>query len=184
MDCCRTALRLGADEVTCFYRRTEEEMPGNPRDRALAREEGTESRWLVAPSRFLGDDRGQLQGMECVRTILGPPDESGRRRPEPVAGSEFQLQVDTVVMALGYRPDPALPGETRGLKAGKSGLLMTDPATGRTTKEMVWAGGDNVLGPSLVALAAAQGRVAALDIHRRLSWNSSGVGPGAGSWRG
>jgi glutamate synthase (NADPH/NADH) small chain len=177
MDCCRTALRLGASEVSCYYRRTEKEMPGNARDRAFAREEGTSFRWLVSPVRILGDREGRVRGVEFVKVTLGDPDAIGRPRPVSLPGSEFQLPADTVVLALGYGPDPSLPEETKGLAAVSGGLLLADPETGRTSREMVWAGGDNVLGPSLVAHAVAQGRVAARDIHARLSW-SAGEGGG------
>jgi len=176
MDCCRTALRLGAEEVVCYYRRTEDELPGNPMDRKLAREEGMSFRWLVAPGRLLGDARGHVRAMRLVRTTLGPRDSSGRRRPEPVPCSEFEVCADTVVLALGFTPDPTLPLSTPGLKARDEGLLMVDPATGRSTRNRVWAGGDNVRGPSLVAHAVAQARAAALDIHEALSSGMAGAG--------
>jgi glutamate synthase (NADPH/NADH) small chain len=168
MDCARTALRLGAEEVVCYYRRTEAEMPGNPTDRRLAREEGVGFEWLVSPVRILQDEAGHVRGIRLVRTRLGGVDESGRRRPEVLPGSEFDVNADTVILALGFSPDPDLPLRTPGLEARNGGLLIIDPATGRTTRKGVWAGGDNVRGPSLVAHAVAQARVAARDIHRSL----------------
>jgi glutamate synthase (NADPH/NADH) small chain len=169
MDCCRTALRLGAGEVTCVYRRTEEEMPGNSRDRGYAREEGTRFEWLVAPVRFLGDGNRRVRGMECIRMELGEADESGRRRPVPVEGSEFEVPVDTVILALGYWPDPALGEQTENLETHRWGLFVVDEETGRTSRGRVWAGGDNVLGPAVVATAVAHGWRAAADMHRQLS---------------
>jgi glutamate synthase (NADPH/NADH) small chain len=169
MDCCRTALRMGASEVTCVYRRTEEEMPGNARDREYAKEEGTRFEWLVAPVRFVGDERGRVRAMECVRMSLGEPDESGRRRPLPIEGSEFEIPVDTVLLALGYWPDPALGESTPGLDTHDWGLFTVDEETGRTSREGVWAGGDNVLGPAVVVTAVAHGWRAAADIHRHLT---------------
>jgi glutamate synthase (NADPH/NADH) small chain len=169
MDCCRTALRLGAETVTCHYRRTEEEMPGNPEDRRLAREEGTTFEWMVAPVRLLDNGQGHVRGVRMLRTRLGGPDPSGRPAPLPIPGSDFDISADTVVLALGFRADPSLARTTSGLDAGEGGLLIADPATGRTSRELVWAGGDNVRGPSRVAHAVAQGRRAATDIHAHLS---------------
>ena len=169
MDCCRTALRLGSTAVTCYYRRTEDEMPGNPEDRRLAREEGAAFEWLVSPVRLLDDGEGHVSGVRMVRTRLGEPDPSGRPHPIPIPGSHFDVCADTVVLALGFLPDPTLPRGTPGLEAGDRGLLVVDPLTGRTTRDKVWAGGDNVRGPSRVAYAVAQARVAARDIHMRLN---------------
>jgi glutamate synthase (NADPH/NADH) small chain len=176
MDCCRTALRLGAKEVVCYYRRTEAEMPGNPTDRRLAREEGVGFEWLVAPVRLLQDAGGHVRGLRMARTRLGSPDESGRRMPEVVLDSAFDISADTVVLALGFTADPDLPLRTPGLKTRNGGLLITDPSTGRTTRDRVWAGGDNVRGPSLVAHAVAHGRAAARDIHRCLGPGMAGAG--------
>ncbi|MGW8265548.1 MAG: NAD(P)-dependent oxidoreductase [Longimicrobiales bacterium] len=176
MDCGRTALRLGAEEVVCYYRRTEAEMPGNDVDRRLAREEGVVFKWLAAPVRILSDGGGHVRGLRLARTTLGLPDESGRRRPEVVPDTEFDVAADTVVLALGFTPDPTLPSRTSGLKTRAGGLLVVDPITGRTTRERVWAGGDNVRGPSLVAHAVAQGRAAARDIHRYLAARTAGAG--------
>lgn len=170
LDCCRSALRLGASEVTCLYRRTQSEMPAHPRDRRLARDEGVRFQWLVSPSRILGDGRGRVKGVECMKTTLGAPDASGRPAPEPVPGSDFQLSAETLILALGARADSPLATHTPSLRIVEEGLVVVDPRNGRTTREMVWAGGDNVLGPSLVPLAVAQARTAAADIHQKLSW--------------
>jgi len=165
MDCARTAIRLGAQEVTVVYRRTEAEMPGNPYERALAIEEGVRFEFLTAPVRFIGDDAGRLVAMECVRMELGEPDESGRRRPIPIAGSEFTQEVDTVVLALGFWPDPLIGETTSGLKTHRWGLIVADEETGRTSRKEVFAGGDNVHGPDLVVTAMAAGMRAAEAIH-------------------
>ncbi len=170
MDCCRTALRLGAREVTCVYRRTEAEMPGNPRDRALAVEEGARFLWLSLPQRIVEREGGGLQAVECCRARLGSTDESGRRGPEPVPDSTFHIQADTVVLALGYLPDPSLARSGTGLETDREGLVVADPRTGRTSRKMVWAAGDTVSGPSLVPTAVAQARAVAADIHQKLSW--------------
>lgn len=170
VDSCRTTLRLGARDVTCLYRRTEDEMPANEWDRRLAREEGVRFEWLVVPTRIAGDRSGHVRAVECVRTRLGEPDSSGRRVAEPIQGSDFEIPAETVVLALGVEPDPLLVDGTRGLRSGEDGLVVVDPRNGRTTREMVWAGGANVLGSSLVAAAVAQARTAAADMHQKLSW--------------
>jgi len=170
MDCSRTALRLGAQEVTCYYRRSEHEMPGNPVDRGLAREEGVAFEWLASPVKMVGDRQGRVKALRLVRTVLGHPDSSGRPRPEPLPETEFEARVDSVILALGFVPDGRFSGDAHCLATDAAGLLTVDPRTGRTTREMVWAGGDNVRGPSLVAHAVAQARTAARDMHRRLSW--------------
>ncbi|MDH3458342.1 MAG: FAD-dependent oxidoreductase [Gemmatimonadota bacterium] len=167
MDCVRTAVRLGAKQVMCVYRRTEAEMPGNERDRAFAKEEGAEFHWLTQPVRFLGDERGGVRAMECVRMELGEPDESGRRRPIPVQGSEFTMEVDTVISALGYWPDPLVGETTPDLETHDWGLITTDDA-GATSRSGVFAGGDDVLGPKLVVTAVEQARRAAAAIHAHL----------------
>jgi glutamate synthase (NADPH/NADH) small chain len=172
LDCCRTALRLGASEVSCFYPGTEGEMPGDPRERTFAREEGVSLHCLAAPLRILGDEEGRVTGIEFRKVTPGSADAPGDRAAEMESDSEFRIQADTVVLALGYGPDPTLPRETKALAADPSGLVLADPETGRTSRELVWAGGENVLGPSQVAWAVAQARRAALDIHARLSWDS------------
>jgi glutamate synthase (NADPH/NADH) small chain len=168
MDCVRTAVRLGAAEVICAYRRTEAEMPGNVRDRTFATEEGVEFRWLTQPVRIVADEDGRVRAMECIRMELGEPDQSGRRRPIPVEGSEFFMDVDTVISALGYWPDPLLGETTPDLRTHDWGLIEIDDATGSTSREGVFAGGDDVLGPKLVVTAVAQARVAAQAMHEYL----------------
>ncbi len=170
LDCCRTTLRLGAGDVTCLYRRTQDQMPAHLRDQRLATEEGVRFQWLAVPTRIHGNEDGQVTGVECLRTRLGEPDASGRPAPEPIPGSEFLIPADTVILALGAAPDPQLMNGTHALKTVEKGLVVVDPRNGRTTRERVWAGGDNVLGPSLVASAVAQARTAAADILHKLSW--------------
>jgi glutamate synthase (NADPH) small chain len=173
MDCCRTALRLGALQVTCYYRRTEGEAPGNPRDRLFAREEGVALQWGAAPVRVLGDDAGRVRGLEMVRTETVSPPGVGDPGVRPVEGSHFVVAADTVVLALGCRPDPSLVEETPGLEADEQGRLRVDPSTGRTSRDRVWAGGGNVSGRDVLAGAVAQGRTAARDIHGFLGGKGS-----------
>lgn len=168
MDCVRTSVRLGAKEVICVYRRTEEQMPGNERDRAFAKEEGVQFKWLTQPIRFLGDEDGHVVAMECNRMELGEPDDTGRRRPIPVEGSEFTMLVDTVVLAIGYWPDPKIGETTPELETHDWGLITVDEETGATTRDGVYAGGDDVVGPDLVVTAVAQGRRAAEAMHEYL----------------
>ncbi len=165
MDCVRTSVRLGSKRVTCVYRRTEAEMPGNEKDRALAKEEGVRFEWLTQPIEFIGDDEGNVVAMKCKRMELGEPDESGRRRPLPIEGSEFTMPVDTVILALGYWPDPTIGETTPGLDTHDWGLITVDEATGATSRPGVFAGGDDVVGPDLVVTAVAHGRRSAEAIH-------------------
>lgn len=168
MDALRTAVRLGANEAVCVYRRTEAEMPGNEKDRALAKEEGVQFQWLTQPVEFLGDDRGHVVAMRCIEMELGEPDESGRRRPISIDASEFTMPVDTVISALGYGADPLIAKRTPGLETDRQGLITVDPPTGATGMEGVFAGGDDVLGPKLVVTALAQARIAAEAMHQKL----------------
>jgi glutamate synthase (NADPH/NADH) small chain len=167
-DALRSALRLGAKEVTCLYRRTEREMPGGKKDRQLAREEGARYQFLTQPIRFLSNDDGQLAAVECLRMELGEPDESGRRRPVPVEGSNFIVECDTAVLALGYWPDPTIGDTTPDLETHNWGLIVTDPENGATTRPGVYAGGDAVTGPDLVVTAMYAGRKAAASIDAYL----------------
>ncbi len=164
-DCLRTALRLGADEVTCVYRRTEAEMPGGKKDRALAREEGARYRFLTQPVRFLAGPDGWVNGVECLQCELGEPDAKGRRKPVPIEGSNFVVEADTVVLALGYWPDAEIGESTPDLKTHDWGLIEIDRATGATSCPGVYAGGDDVTGPDLVVTAMVAGRRAAASIH-------------------
>jgi glutamate synthase (NADPH/NADH) small chain len=160
MDCVRTAIRLGARNVTCVYRRTEAEMLGRAEERKNAREEGVKFEMLTNPTRILGDEHGRVTGVECRRMELGEPDESGRRRPIPIRGSEFVIPADTVAIAIGYGADPIVPKTTSGLKASGKALIQIDER-GRTSRRGVFAGGDNVNGADLVVTALADGRRAA-----------------------
>jgi glutamate synthase (NADPH/NADH) small chain len=167
MDCLRTARRLqvqaGMPDGTtiCYYRRSEKEMPGKIEERTNAREEGVQFEFLTAPVKFFGDDSGHVRAMECVRMRLGEPDASGRRSPVPIEGSNFTVEAETVICALGYKADSLIEKTTPGLKANKWGLYIVDPETGATSLPGVYAGGDNVTGPDLVVTAMAAGRRAA-----------------------
>jgi glutamate synthase (NADPH) small chain len=160
-DCLRSALRLGAEEVTCLYRRTEKEMPGGRHDRHLAREEGAQYQFLTQPVRFNANAEGHLAQIECIRMELGEPDAKGRRRPVPVEGSNFIVEADCAVLALGYWPDPVVGDTTPDLKTQKYGLIVVDTETGATSRPGVYAGGDDVTGPDLVVTAMVAGRKAA-----------------------
>lgn len=167
-DCLRTALRLGAEEVTCLYRRTEKEMPGGRHDREMAREEGAKYQFLTQPIRFIAGENGRLAQLECIRMVLGEPDAKGRRKPVPVEGSNFFVEADTAVLALGYWPDPVIGESTPNLKTHNYGLIVIDPKTGATSRPGVFAGGDDVTGPDLVVTAMVAGRKAAAAIHEYL----------------
>jgi glutamate synthase (NADPH/NADH) small chain len=168
-DCLRTAIRLGSEEVTCLYRRTEAEMPGGKKDRELAREEGANFRFLTQPIRFIAGPDGKVSAVECLQCELGEPDDSGRRRPVPIEGSNFTVEADTVILALGYWPDPLIGESTPDLETHKWGLIVADEETGSTSREGVFAGGDAVTGPDLVVTAMASGRRAAEAINEYLS---------------
>jgi glutamate synthase (NADPH/NADH) small chain len=165
MDSARTALRLGADLVQIVYRRSRDEMPARIEEIHHAEEEGVQFYLLTAPVRFLGDDNGWVTGVECLRMELGEPDESGRRRPIPVKGSEFQLECDMAVVAIGAGANPLLPTTTPGLELNRRGYIVADLETGKTSKPGVWAGGDIVTGSATVILAMGAGRKAADSIH-------------------
>jgi glutamate synthase (NADPH/NADH) small chain len=167
MDCVRTAIRLGADKVTLVYRRTEAEMLGRAEERKNAREEGVEFAMLTLPTRLIGED-GRLVAVELQRMELGEPDESGRRRPEPIAGSEYIVPADTVAIAIGYGADPVVPKTTSGLQADRKSLIKIDPM-GHTSRPGVFAGGDNVNGADLVVTALADGRRAAEAMSKYIS---------------
>ena len=168
-DCLRSAIRLGADEVVCLYRRTEAEMPGNSHDRELATDEGAEYRFLIQPIKFIPGKDGKLGALECVKMELTEPDDSGRPRPIPIEGTNLIIEVDTVIKALGYWPDEIIGKTTPKLQTRKWGLIVTDIETGKTSREGVFAGGDGVTGPDLVVTAMVAGRKAAVSIHEYLS---------------
>jgi glutamate synthase (NADPH/NADH) small chain len=161
MDCARTAVRLGARKVTLVYRRTEKEMVGREEERQHAREEGVRFEFLAAPLRFLGTAAGRVRAVELTRMELGPPDDSGRRRPAPVDGSEFTLEADTVVLAIGYNPDVDVPASATGVDCDRWGVVVVDRATGATDRPGVFAGGDSINGADLVVTAVRDARVAA-----------------------
>jgi len=163
-DCLRTALRLGAEEVTCLYRRTEKEMPGGKKDRAFAREEGAKYRFLTQPVKFIAGPDGKLVAVECIEMKLGEPDKKGRRKPVPVENSNFIVDCDTAVLALGYWPDPIISKTTPDLETHDWGLITADKKNGITSRPGVFSGGDCVTGPDLVVTAMVAGRKAAWAI--------------------
>ena len=168
MDSARCALRLGAKEVKIVYRRSRKEMPARAEEIHHAEEEGVIFELLTNPIQFYGDDKGWVKGMRCVRMRLGEPDKSGRPRPIPIEGSEFDMEVDTVIVAIGARPRPLIFEGATGLERTKWGTVVADEETGRTTKERVWAGGDIVTGEATVISAMGAGKRAAADIDRFL----------------
>ncbi|MEW5829599.1 MAG: NAD(P)-dependent oxidoreductase [Chloroflexota bacterium] len=168
-DCLRTALRLGSEEVTCLYRRTEKEMPGGYKDRKMAKDEGARYRFLTQPIKFIDGEDGRLAAVECIEMKLGEPDAKGRRRPVPVEGSNFSVAADTAIKALGYWPDPIIGKTTPELETDKWGQInLKDRDKGATTREGVFAGGDCVTGPDLVVTAMVAGRKAAWAINEYL----------------
>ncbi|ACV63389.1 glutamate synthase (NADPH), homotetrameric [Desulfofarcimen acetoxidans DSM 771] len=169
MDAARTALRLGASESWIVYRRSKEELPARHEEAEHAEEEGVKFAFLTSPVRVISNDEGWVTGMECVKYELGEPDASGRRRPIAIKGSEFIMDVDTVVVAIGQGPNPLVPKTTEGLETNKRGNIVADPATGATSKPGVYAGGDVVTGAATVILAMGAGRVAAKSMHEYLS---------------
>ena len=163
MDAARTALRLGA-ETTIVYRRTEKELPARVEEVHHAKEEGIEFAMLTNPVEILGDENGWVTGVRCIRMELGEPDESGRRSPVEVPGSEFDIQTDTVIMSLGTSPNPLIAKTTKGLETTRRGCIVADE-NGATTRPGVFAGGDAVTGAATVILAMGAGRKAAAAIH-------------------
>jgi len=168
MDSARCALRLGADKVYIIYRRSEAEMPARREEVENAMEEGIEFRLLTNPKQMLGDEQNWVVGIECYEMELGEPDDSGRRRPIVKEGSEFTIDVDMVVEALGTRPNPLVASTTEGLETTRWGTLVADEETGKTVKDKVWAGGDIVTGAATVISAMGAGKHAAADIDRFL----------------
>ena len=168
MDAARTALRLGAEEVHLVYRRSEAEMPARLEEVEHAKAEGVRFHMLQNAKRILGGPDGKVRAVECLRYTLGEPDASGRRSPVPEAGSEFELEVDTVVVAVGNGSNPLIAATTGGLETDSRGRIKTDGA-GRTSIKGVYAGGDIVLGAATVILAMGEGRRAAASINEDLS---------------
>ena len=168
MDSARCALRLGADDVYIIYRRSEAEMPARREEVENAHEEGIQFKLLTNPKRFLGNEQNWVVGMECYQMELGEPDESGRRRPIVKEGSEFIIDVDVAIVALGTTPNPLIAQTTKGLETTKRGVVVADEATGKTVKPKVWAGGDIVTGAATVISAMGAGRRAATTIDEYL----------------
>ncbi len=152
------------------YRRSRQEMPARGAEIHHAEEEGIEFFLLTNPTRFMGDEKGRLTGMECLRMELGEPDASGRRRPIAIQGSEFQLETDLVIVAVGSGANPLLTQSTPDMQLNQWGYIVADPETGKTSKKGVWAGGDIVTGAATVILAMGAGRKAADSIHQYLTW--------------
>ena len=169
MDSARCALRLGADEVYIIYRRSEVEMPARREEVENAREEGIRFKILTNPKQFLSNKQNCVVGMECYEMELGEPDSSGRRRPIPIPGSEFIIDVDVVIVALGTRSNPLIASTTSGLEINKQGTVVVDEETGRTVKDRVWAGGDIVTGAATVisAMGAGKRAAASIDVYLR-----------------
>lgn len=170
MDSARTAMRLGADRVSLVYRRSRDEMPARKAEIHHAEEEGLNFELLSNPVRYLGDDKGRLTGIECIRMELGEPDASGRRRPVEVPGSEFVVECDLAIVAIGAGANPLLTRSTPDLPLNKWGYVTANADTGKTGKKGVWAGGDIVTGAATVILAMGAGRKAADSIHEYLTW--------------
>ena len=164
MDGARCAMRLGAEHVYIVYRRGEAEMPARKEEQHHAKEEGIEFKTLCNPVEILGDEDGRVCGMKCIRMELGEPDASGRRRPVEVPGSEFTLDVDCVIMAIGTSPNPLIKSTTQGLETQKWGGIIVNEETGLTSREGVYAGGDAVTGAATVILAMGAGKTAATAI--------------------
>ena len=169
MDAARTAKRLGAEEVYIVYRRSEEEAPARLEELHHAKEEGIIFRFLNNPAAILGDENGWVKGMEVVKQQLGEPDASGRRRPEPIEGSNYVMDVETVIIAIGQSPNPLIRQTTPGLDCQKWGGIIVNEETMESSKENVYAGGDTVTGAATVILAMGAGKRAAAAIDEKLS---------------
>jgi glutamate synthase (NADPH/NADH) small chain len=169
MDSVRTALRLGAERAMIIYRRTEVEMPARKEEVHHAQEEGVEFLMLHNPVEYIGNEAGWVTGMKCIKMELGEPDESGRRSPVPIKDSEFVIDVDTVVVAVGTMANPIVPATTTDLETNKKGYIVTKDESGLTSREGIYAGGDIVTGSATVILAMGAGRKAANAIHEYLS---------------
>lgn len=168
MDAARTALRLGAEESYIVYRRSAEEMPARKEEVEHAHEEGVKFYLLTSPVEYYGDEKGWVRGMRLQRFELGEPDASGRRRPVPIPGSEYDMEIDTVVVAIGQTPNPLVPQTTSGLKVGRHGTIVASEETGATTRTGIFAGGDIVTGAATVILAMGAGKKAARAIDAYL----------------
>ncbi len=169
MDAVRTSLRLGADNAYIVYRRSEKEMPARIEEIHHAEEEGVQFHLLTTPIRFIGDDDGRVTAMECVKMELGEPDASGRRRPIPIEGSTYIMDVDLVVVGIGNSSNPLIPKTTPGLDCNKWGNIVVNEETMQTSRRGVYAGGDIVTGGATVILAAGAGKKAARAMHKYLT---------------
>jgi len=170
MDSARTALRLGAESSRIVYRRSRAEVPARSAEVHHAEEEGVEFFFLTNPTKFIGNGKGRVTGMTGLKMELGEPDESGRRRPVPIQGSEFDLACDLAIVAVGAGPNPLLTQSTEGLKLNKWDYIQANEETGKTSKKGIWAGGDIVTGSATVILAMGAGRKAADSIDDYLKW--------------
>ncbi|NQT52595.1 FAD-dependent oxidoreductase, partial [bacterium] len=159
----------GADDVFVLYRRTKAEMPARIEEVHHAEEEGIQFEFLTAPIELLGNDDGWLRGVRCLRMELGEPDDSGRRRPVPLEGSEFDFDCDEAIVAIGNGPNPLIPQTTADLETNRWGLIVADEATGATSKPGVYAGGDIVTGAATVIRAMGAGKQAAEAMHEHLT---------------
>jgi len=168
MDAVRTALRLGAENAYIVYRRSEKEMPARDEEIHHAMEEGVQFHMLTAPIKYMGDSDGRVKAMECIKMELGEPDASGRRRPVPIEGSNFTMEVDLVVVGIGNSSNPLIPRTTPGLECNKWGNIIADEETMLTSRKGVYAGGDIVTGGATVILAAGAGKKAARAMHKYL----------------
>lgn len=169
MDAARTAIRTGSTEVTVVYRRSRQELPARHEEVRHAEEEGVRFMLLTAPVKYVGNDQGILKGLECMRMQLGEPDSSGRRRPVPIEGSNFVINCDVAVVAIGNSSNPILFQTATDIKRNKWGNVEVNPETNQTSKEFVYAGGDIVTGAATVIQAMGAGRIAANAIHKKLS---------------
>lgn len=168
MDSARSALRLGTEKVYVIYRRSRNEIPARREELENAEEEGIEFKFLTNPKQFIGNERGTLTAMECYEMELGEPDENGRRKPKVKSGSEFTIEIDSAIIALGTTPNPLIAQTTPGLQITSHGTVVGDPATGKTSKDRVWAGGDILTGAATVISAMGAGKRAAADIDKFL----------------
>ncbi|MCF8234567.1 MAG: NADPH-dependent glutamate synthase [Bacteroidales bacterium] len=168
MDCARTALRTGSD-VTIVYRRSRHELPAREEEVHHAEEEGIKFKLLTNPVRYIGTDHNKVKGVECIKMQLGEPDDSGRRRPVPIEGSNFTVDCDMAIVAIGTGPNPILFSSTPDLKRNKWGYIEVNPQTMETSKDKVYAGGDIVTGSATVIEAMGAGRIAANAMHKKLS---------------
>lgn len=169
MDCARTAIRTGSDEVTIVYRRSRHELPARGEEVHHAEEEGIKFRLLTNPIKYLGTDHNKVKGLECIQMELGEPDDSGRRRPIPIEGSEFTIECDMAIVAIGTGPNPIIFQSTPDMDLNKWGYIHANEESLETSKEFVYAGGDIVTGSATVIEAMGAGRIAANAIHAKLS---------------